>query len=283
MDFSEIKPFCRYVRTLKLTPKSVFLETLPLDCRIFYVKKGEGIITVGGTTLTLPTGSLLFINAFEAYRLQKCDVEYLAVNFDFSFRYSFLKNPVPPVPAEKKDSVKPIEKVVLSSAPCFKHYCFIENALSFSSILFDIEKEFTEKPPYYAQKNSAQLSEVLIEIYKKDAFPLKNENSFNAEEIAGYIREHLSEDINNEILAEHFHFHKNYLSSQFARCYGKPIHQYILEMRIIKAVSLLEAGRKSINEISEQVGFKDANYFARYFKKITGVSPTAYVGKSKKY
>lgn len=282
MDFSEIKPFCRYVRTLKITKTSSFTTTLPLDCRLFYVKKGEGIITVGNNKLTLPMGSLLFINAFEPYKINKCDVEYLAVNFDFSFRFSFLKNPIPPIPAEKKETVNPVEKVILSSAPCFKEYCFIKNALGFSALLFELEKEFTEKPPYYAQKNSAQLTEILIEIYKKDAFSQKNEDSFNAEEIAGYIREHLSEDINNVTLAERFHFHKNYLSSQFARCYGKPIHQYILEMRIIRAVSLLESGRKSISEISESVGFKDSNYFARYFKKITGVSPTAYVNKSKK-
>jgi YesN/AraC family two-component response regulator len=149
-------------------------------------------------------------------------------------------------------------------------------------LFFELEKEFTEKPPFYTQKNSAQLIEILIEIYKNNAFSQKKEDSFNAEEIAGYIREHLTEDINNSTIAEHFHFHKNYLSSQFARCYGKPIHQYILEMRIIRAVSLLESGRKSISEISESVGFKDANYFARYFKKITGISPTAYVNKGKK-
>ncbi len=277
MDFCDIKPFCRYVRTLKITEKSSFQPTLPLDCRLFFVKKGVGAITVGENELMLTTGSLLFINAYQPYTIKNLNVEYLAVNFDFSFNNASLKTPVPPIPINKKNVIKPIEKITLTSAPCFNEYCFIKNAFSFSEFLYDLEKEFTEKPPFYTQKNSAQLIQILIEIYKKDAFSQKNEATFNAEEIAGYIREHLTEDINNNTLAEHFHFHKNYLSSQFARCYGKPIHQYILEMRIIKAVSFLETGRKSIGQISESVGFKDANYFARYFKKITGVSPTAYI------
>ena len=33
---------------------------------------------------------------------------------------------------------------------------------------------------------------------------------------------------------------------------------------------------KSINEISEEVGFNDAKYFTKRFKKIMGVSPNEY-------
>ena len=151
MDFSEIKPFCRFVRTLKLNQNSNFQTCLPLDCRLFYVKKGVGTITVGQTELTLNTGSILFINSFYPYKLNNCDVEYLAVNFDFSFSYSFLKNPISPVPIEKRDEVKPVERVILSSADCFKEYCLIKNAFNISSLLFELEKEFTEKPPYLSK------------------------------------------------------------------------------------------------------------------------------------
>ena len=43
-----------------------------------------------------------------------------------------------------------------------------------------------------------------------------------------------------------------------------------------KAKELLRISSKSIKEISMEVGYSDANYFSRTFKKNVGVSPTEY-------
>ena len=60
------------------------------------------------------------------------------------------------------------------------------------------------------------------------------------------------------------------MSSEFCRTFGKPLHRYLLELRITKAIGLLETGQYSVESVAEAVGFSDANYFSRYFKKITG-------------
>jgi AraC-like DNA-binding protein len=277
MLFSEIKPFGRYFRYLKITENSTFGTTLPIDCRLFYVKKGVGKIEVNNEVLTLPTGSLLYINSFVPYTILKSDVRYLAVNFDFTFNFSHLISPIPPIPIEKKQEYAPLEQITFEDATCFNKYVFIENAFKVFDIFENAEEDFTKKAPFYIMKNSAQITTILIELYRKNEFRQTGESTFNAEEISEYIKEHLSEDISNKVLADHFHFHKNYLSSEFARHFGKPIHAYILEMRIMKAIALLEAGRSSITDIAAKVGFSDSNYFTRYFKKITGTTPKAYL------
>ena len=99
------------------------------------------------------------------------------------------------------------------------------------------------------------------------------ENSFNSSAVADYIQAHYNEEITNRKIAEIFHFHPNYISSEFRRIFGKPLHRYLLELRITKAIALLETGRYSVEAVAEEVGFKDANYFTRYFKKITGKTP----------
>lgn len=281
MKFSEIRPFGRYVRYLKITEYSDFGTVLPLDCRLFYVKKGEGKIEVDGQIITLPTGSLLYINSFVPYTLLKSDVRYLAINFDFTSNFSRISTPLPPIPVEKKSEFSPIEEIKFEDAPCFHRFLFLENAFSLSNIFESAEKEFTEKPPFYLLKNSAQITDILTLLYRKNEFKSTGEKVFNAEKIAEYIRENLTDDISNSSIADHFHFHPNYLSSQFSLHYGKPVHSYILEMRILRAISLLEAGRSNIGEIAAKVGFHDRNYFTRYFKKITGTTPKAYLSKNR--
>lgn len=57
--------------------------------------------------------------------------------------------------------------------------------------------------------------------------------------------------------------------------------QFILKIRIDRAKELLDFTDKSIANIAESSGFQDQNYFARIFKKITGVSPTQYRNSDK--
>ena len=53
--------------------------------------------------------------------------------------------------------------------------------------------------------------------------------------------------------------------------------QYRLDVRISRAVYLLEATDMSVNEIAESLGFFDSAYFCRVFHKRMGMSPKQYI------
>ena len=56
-------------------------------------------------------------------------------------------------------------------------------------------------------------------------------------------------------------------------------NEFIQEIRMKRAVQLLEQGNLNISEISYQVGFKNPKYFSKCFQKKFGLSPTAYIEK----
>jgi AraC family transcriptional regulator, regulatory protein of adaptative response / methylphosphotriester-DNA alkyltransferase methyltransferase len=53
---------------------------------------------------------------------------------------------------------------------------------------------------------------------------------------------------------------------------------YLQFVRIYKGAELLTNTNLSVSDISYKVGVEDSNYFARLFKKITGITPIAYRG-----
>ena len=57
---------------------------------------------------------------------------------------------------------------------------------------------------------------------------------------------------------------------------GKPPMHYLNEYRVEKACALLENTTYSVTDAALAVGFDDASYFARVFKKQMGVSPRSY-------
>lgn len=52
--------------------------------------------------------------------------------------------------------------------------------------------------------------------------------------------------------------------------------QYLLTIRVNNAASLLETTDYSMSEIAAIVGYDDALYFSRLFRKLKGMSPSEY-------
>ena len=91
-----------------------------------------------------------------------------------------------------------------------------------------------------------------------------------------YVDFHYMEALTLESLAARFAVNKNYLSSRFHKEVGRTLTDYINQTRVQRAVRLLERTPLPLQEIAEQCGFTDANYFTRTFKKINGISPNEY-------
>ena len=96
------------------------------------------------------------------------------------------------------------------------------------------------------------------------------------EAIRQYIDTHFREDVTRDFLAKMFYISPNYLSHLFQREGKIGLNEYLNQIRLEYAKSLLKNYDLNIKEIAHASGFKDSNYFCRIFRKKTERSPTEY-------
>ena len=77
-------------------------------------------------------------------------------------------------------------------------------------------------------------------------------------------------------LAREMNYTPHYISKIFCERTGVPISSFIIQTRMRKAEELLRNTQMSVAEIAWAVGYPDANYFAKAFHKMVGLSPTDY-------
>ena len=95
-------------------------------------------------------------------------------------------------------------------------------------------------------------------------------------EATEYIREHLSEELNQKIVAEQVGVTTSYLSTLFTQEFGYGFVDYLNKQRMELACDYMHDGKMKIYEMAYRAGFKDEKYFSKVFKKVTGKSPSEY-------
>ena len=106
-----------------------------------------------------------------------------------------------------------------------------------------------------------------------------NENvrlSAVTEKIRHYIDSHYKEDISLQDVAGAMNYSDAYFCKIFKQCFGKGFIVYLSEYRVEKAKELLSDVAINIKNVSQEVGYRDSNYFAKVFKRIVGETPTEY-------
>lgn len=66
------------------------------------------------------------------------------------------------------------------------------------------------------------------------------------------------------------------LKRRFKAATGVPLIDYLQNLRIEHGKELLQSTRIPVEEISARVGYSDASFFRRLFKRLTGLTPIAY-------
>ena len=91
-----------------------------------------------------------------------------------------------------------------------------------------------------------------------------------------YLEDNYMFDISLDSVGEILHISPAYLSAQFKKYQKMNFLDCLTELRINAAKELLSDPFRSSAEVASMVGYEDASYFARAFKKRTGVTPTQY-------
>ncbi|WP_054023144.1 response regulator [Bacillus sp. FJAT-28004] len=96
------------------------------------------------------------------------------------------------------------------------------------------------------------------------------------EKINRYIRERIGGDLSLTALAEVVYLNPAYLSVLYKQTTGQNISEYIISVRLENAKDLLQGSQYKIHEVAAAIGFDNAGYFTRFFRKNAGIGPQEY-------
>lgn len=107
-------------------------------------------------------------------------------------------------------------------------------------------------------------------------------NVMLSDRIAAYIQENYSDPgLTVASLAHLFDLNPSYMGSVFRKVKGQSILQHITSVRMDASKKLLESDEYKVSDVAEMVGYSDAFYYSKRFKKMFGYSPRSHILQAK--
>ena len=108
-------------------------------------------------------------------------------------------------------------------------------------------------------------------------FEVQQQDNDRADIIYGYVRQHFQSHISLGEIAEQVSMTEPSFCRFFKKLSaGKTFTQFVNEFRVIHACKLLVEETSSITEICFACGFNNFSHFSRFFRQVTGKSPSQY-------
>jgi two-component system response regulator YesN len=170
----------------------------------------------------------------------------------------------------------------------------LEVKLELSHMINDIFKRFDicfqeDNDIFIFQKkvmNAEELEEVMeiIKDFVKNLIEENTSNRFDNSELlikkaVQYINDNYNKKISLEDIAGYVGISKYYFSVLFKKEKDITFSSYLNTVRIEKAKQLLKNPQTTINDVVDEIGFNDAQYFSKTFKKYVGMTVTEYRSK----
>lgn len=128
----------------------------------------------------------------------------------------------------------------------------------------------------------AEMKAVLYSLIAKIARYHQKENIYSKEFISiapaiNFLTKNPYSNVSVATLAEMCHVSECGFRTLFKKYSGKTPSEYCLDNKMKKAKKLLQSNMYSVAEVAEILGYNDAGYFTKVFKKETGVLPSKYI------
>lgn len=226
---------------------------------IIYVVRGNGIVTIDSKEIPIKTGDFCVINPFSVRTTE--GLSPVGLHF---------------------------YNIVISNSFCNHNGINIQNYTfdtKFSDsflkqTMFELKNRYNDfkNPLYYARISAILLDFVihLVENHSLSGVMPKSGTNYNISLAIGYIKENLKNKITVEQVAEQVGLSKSHFQRKFKQITGFSIVEYINVLRCDEACRFLRQNTYSVYDVFHMFPFDNYSYFAKMFKKHTGVSPSEY-------
>jgi AraC-like DNA-binding protein len=139
-----------------------------------------------------------------------------------------------------------------------------------------LAQRWIAKLPYYqiiCRTVATELLATACREYEERQYPSRK--LAHVQVLQQYILDHYTEPLRIDELAALVERTPNYITSIFREITGCTPIEYLHQIRVSAARDLLLNSRLSISEIAERLGYCDAPYFNRVYKRVVGSPPSA--------
>lgn len=239
--------------------------------QFFYFTEGNAFMICNSKRFNVHAGDFVVINGNELHYSESLSDKLCCyiIRVDFSFLFS---NQVDHCQTK---FIAPLSNGYIT----FRN--LIQNDLQITECIERIVHEYYSKELGFELAIKSYLFQLIVILLRKHVDRYLNKEEFESRtrtlirmnKVLEYIEDNLSQNITiNDLAAianvSNFHFCK-----LFKQATGKTAIDYINNLRVNKAVLLLNEGKLNITEIAIECGFNDSNYFSRIFKKYKGAAP----------
>lgn len=258
----------------KSGPGPIFESHRHEHFQFIYCMKGEARIYCHGSPVRLAAGEVMVINTHEMHYGESLsgEISYYVIMVDLSFMLS--------------RGIDSCQAKYIS--PLAQNLLLFENQISDDAEVRDCIKkmigEYNSGQPGYELAVKACVYNAIVLLlrnhvarsFSRTEYDLQAANLKRFHEVFDYMEENLTREIELKELAVMASLSVGQFCRVFKKLTGKSTRDYINQLRIEKAVMLLEGSGDNIGEIAFAVGFGDSNYFSRVFKKYRGIAPSEY-------
>lgn len=135
----------------------------------------------------------------------------------------------------------------------------------------------------YRQNSVQQIVQWLGRLERGLALALQEQRQKNYNYLVDQVKKYISANIGRRLTLQDtamtFSISPNYLSQLFKRYTETGFNEYVAQKKIEHARTLLRQGNLKIYEIADRLGFENAFYFSKVFKKVEGCSPREYLNR----
>lgn len=148
-----------------------------------------------------------------------------------------------------------------------------------------IGPELSETAGVMPHRSAASLEDWVLQSFRALKARIESEpgdeRKVMVQKIKAFVQEHLVEDVSLQRIADHLRIHPVHVSRLFKLETGENLSDYVLRLKMEKAVKLLEDPHLKNYEIALRLGYQNPNYFIKVFKKYYSMTPQEYRNANK--